>query len=143
MNVIGVCNNPTHHGGSGIIQTVMPKYKYILIFELLVQYKICLGWFYGCIIKPKWHGNQFFQYIALVVSIGSNAKIFHIIIIYGLNIIFKRISLKLCIFLLDLEENKVSSMNNNVLWGSLMWALPEPSIRYVDIDILATLISKH
>ena len=52
MNVIGVCNDPTHHGGFEATQTVMPKHKKILISELFVYYMICFNWFYGCMIQP-------------------------------------------------------------------------------------------
>ena len=50
-----------------------------------------------------------------------------------------RISLKLSKFLLNLLEYKASFMWNLVPFGSIMFAFPEPSTKFVVSDIVLTL----
>ena len=53
---------------------------------------------------------------------------------------FLRISLKLSKFLLDLLEYNASFIWNLVPFGSTMFALPEPSIKFDVPDIVLTLV---
>jgi hypothetical protein len=77
-----------------------------------------------------------------MIKVGCcNIKTFVTAFVNGFNMITIKTNIlkKLIKFLLDLEEYKASSVQNFVLFGNMIFALLEPSIRFDEPDIVLTL----
>ena len=82
-------------------------------------------------IQPRGESCEFFHYKLLVRYNGSNVKIFYIIFIHSFNMI--SIST-------DLLEYKASFIWNLVQFCNIMFALLEPSTKFVVPNMVLTLV---